>query len=55
MNFIDRRPGDIVEVDGQSSVFSTGQQRSEVVVDAHCSARTDTQAAGRRCAPSSPC
>jgi hypothetical protein len=36
MNFIGRRTVDIVEVDGQSSVFSTGQQREKNAVDAHC-------------------
>jgi len=37
MNSIGRGPGDIVEVDGQSSVFSTGRRRPEVVVDAYSS------------------
>jgi hypothetical protein len=37
MNSIGRGPGDIVEVDGQSSVFSTGRRRPEIVVDAYCS------------------
>jgi hypothetical protein len=45
MNSIDRRPGDIVEVDGQSSVFSTGRRRPEIVVDAHCF-RPDGQGSG---------
>jgi hypothetical protein len=36
MNSIGRRPVDIVEVDGQSSVFSTGQRREKNAVDAHC-------------------
>jgi hypothetical protein len=45
-NSIDRRPGDIVEVDGQSSVFSTGQQRAGFTVDAHCGC-TDGKDSGR--------
>jgi hypothetical protein len=37
VNSIGRNPGHIVEVDGQSAVFSTGRRRPEIVVDAHCS------------------
>jgi hypothetical protein len=35
-DFIGRRTVDIVEVNGQSSVFSTGQPREKNAVDAHC-------------------
>jgi hypothetical protein len=46
VNSIGRRPGDIAEVDGQSSVFSTWQQRAGFTVDTHCGC-TDGTGSGR--------